>query len=73
MVAYRIREGVNNVVPIARTDGITLHAPAAQLDAIHGLNLNYFGDLSGCGFVISSPDGAEACTCFRFIETSNLN
>ena len=59
----RIRPGKNEGVPFARTDGITLYAPSNQLVLFEGLNLNYFGDLSGGGFLISTPRRAEASAC----------
>ena len=59
----RLQPGSNNGVPVARADGITLYAPAEQLDLLTGLKLNYYGDLSGGGFLISPPDGSECCAC----------
>ena len=59
----RIRSGEHDGVPIARTDGITLYVPQTQMDILQGLKLNYFGDLSGGGFLISCPEGAESCAC----------
>tara|TARA_B100000700_G_scaffold217248_1_gene239003 strand:- start:1971 stop:2321 length:351 start_codon:yes stop_codon:yes gene_type:complete len=59
----RIRPGVNNGIPIARADGITLYARKDQILLFQGLNLNYYGDLSGGGFLISTPKGAEASPC----------
>ena len=50
-------------VPIARTDGVTLYAPIDQIALLSGLSLNYYGDLSGGGFLISTPQGAEGCAC----------
>ena len=67
----RVRAGENGGVPIARTDGITLYAPASQLDLLKGLNLNYYADLSGGGFTICAPEKSEACSCgtgFRVIK-----
>ncbi len=67
----RIRPGQNSGIPVARTDGITLYAPAEKIDLLQGLKLNYFGDLSGGGFVISAPLGSESCTCgsgFRMLN-----
>ena len=52
-----------NGIPIARADGVTLYAPEDQLDLLRGLKLNYFGDLSGGGFLISSPEGTQSCAC----------
>ena len=40
-----------------------------QLPLLQGLRLNYFGDLTGGGFLISTPEQAESCACgsgFRF-------
>ena len=59
----RIRPGKNDGIPIARADGITLYAPQEQMLFFQGLTLNYFGDLSGGGFLISTPKGAEASPC----------
>ena len=59
----RIRPGHNEGVPIARADGITLYARPDQILMFQGLKLNYFGDLSGGGFLISTPQGAEASPC----------
>ncbi len=59
----RIRPGKNNGVPIARADGVTLYAPQDQIALFQNLKLNYFGDLSGGGFLISTPIGAEASPC----------
>ncbi len=68
----RLRPGSNNGVPIARTDGVTLFAPEEQVSCLTGLSLNYYGDLSGGGFLISTPEGAEGCACgggFRPLNT----
>ncbi len=59
----RIRAGKNNGIPIARTDGVTLYAPSNQLDLLCGLNLNFYADLSGGGFLIRVPPGSEPCSC----------
>ena len=74
-IHIRIRPGQNNGIPVVRMDGVTLYAPSDQLPLLKGLQLNYFGDLSGGGFVISSPLGAESCACcgagFRFLAESD--
>ncbi|WP_036901101.1 MULTISPECIES: AIR synthase [Prochlorococcus] len=62
-VHIRVGTGRNNGVPIARTDGVTLYAPEAQVDLLKGLELNFYADLSGGGFLISVPTGSEACSC----------
>ena len=59
----RLRPGQFAGVPIARTDGVTLYAPSSQYSLLKGLILNYFGDLSGGGFLISPPEGTEICAC----------
>ncbi len=67
----RLRPGELNGVPLARTDGITLYAPQNQLSLLIGLRLSYYGNLSGGGFLISSPENAESCACgagFRTLD-----
>ena len=59
----RIQSGKKNGVPIARADGITVYAQLDQIILFQGLKLNYFGDLSGGGFLISTPKGSEASPC----------
>ena len=59
----RLRCGKQAGIPISRTDGVTLFAPAEQLNLLKGLSLDYFGDLSGGGFLISTPDGAQRSPC----------
>ena len=59
----RISPGKNNGVPLARADGITLYAHQDKILSFQGLKLNYFGDLSGGGILISTPKGAEASPC----------
>ena len=59
----RLRCGKQSGTPIARTDGVTLFAPQEQTRLLEGLNLDYYGDLSGGGFLISTPEGAKPSTC----------
>ncbi len=69
----RLQPGQNDGVPVARIDGVTLYAPEGQLELLSGLSLNYYGDLSGGGFVITPPDHSESCSCgsgFRYLEKS---
>ncbi len=56
----RLKCGRQDGVPVARTDGITLFAQSEQLTLLHGLELDYFADLTGGGFLISTPEGAQA-------------
>ena len=69
----RLQPGRNQGVPVARIDGVTLYAHSEQLDLLSGLTLNYYGDLSGGGFVITPPEQAESSSCgsgFRYLERS---
>jgi Fe-S cluster assembly iron-binding protein IscA len=50
-------------VPIARSDGVTLHAPAEQAALLTGLSLDYRGDLSGGGFLVRSAGAVRTCAC----------
>ncbi len=59
----RLCPGTQDGVPISRTDGITLFARSDQLKMLMGLKLNYYGDLSGGGFLITTPEGAHGCAC----------
>ena len=59
----RLTCGKQAGTPIARTDGITLFAPSEQLSLLQGLSLDYYGDLSGGGFLISTPKGAQPSPC----------
>ena len=59
----RLRCGSQDGTPIARTDGVTLFAPAEQIGLLIGLSLDYYGDLSGGGFLITNPEGSEPSVC----------
>ena len=61
--AIRLRPGHLAGTPVARADGITLYAPAAQLNLLQGLSLDYRGDLSGGGFLIRGGEGVTCCAC----------
>ena len=68
----RLRPGKLTGIPLTRTDGITLFAPSEQISLLRDLTLDYFGDLSGGGFLISTPKGAETSVCgsgFRMEST----
>ena len=72
----RLRPGDLKGIPLARAEGVTLYAPPDQVETLSGLCLNYYGDLSGGSFLISTPGNAEGCSCgsgFRFSEKTNLN
>ena len=59
----QLSAGKKDGVPLARTDGITLFASSHQMNILRGLKLHYYGDLSGGGFLISTPIGAKGCSC----------
>ena len=58
-------------IPIARTDGLTVYVPESQKTLFNGLTIDHYQDLTGGGFLISTPAGAEKSTCgsgFKFIK-----
>ncbi|MEO1001934.1 MAG: AIR synthase [Cyanobacteria bacterium J06638_7] len=59
----RLRPGHLAGVPVARADGVTLHAPQQQAPLLAGLSLDYRGDLSGGGFLVGSAGGVSTCAC----------
>ena len=70
----KIQPGDKKGVPIARTDGVTVFVSSEQVQIFRGLRLNYYGDLSGGGFLISTPEGTEPCACgggFRYLSNKN--
>jgi Uncharacterized conserved protein len=59
----RLQPGPMGGQPIARADGITLHAPSSQAQVLEGLCLDYRGDLSGGGFLVTARTGIRCCPC----------
>ena len=62
-----------NGIPIARTNGLTVYAPESQKNLLDGLTIDHYQDLTGGGFLISTPIDAEKSTCgsgFKFIKTN---
>ncbi|MFM7269128.1 MAG: AIR synthase [Cyanobium sp.] len=59
----RLRPGHLAGTPVARADGITLHAPDGQLELLAGLQLDYRGDLSGGAFLVRPGSGVRTCAC----------
>ena len=58
-------------IPVARTDGLTIYAPDSQKSLLDELTLDHYQDLSGGGFLISTPKGATKSSCgsgFKFIK-----
>ncbi|WP_320676988.1 AIR synthase [Prochlorococcus sp. MIT 1300] len=71
----RLRCGKQDGIPVARADGVTLFAPSDQVSLLIGLSLDYYGDLSGGGFLISTPEGAEKSPCgsgFKILRNEQL-
>ena len=59
-------------IPIARTDGLTVYAPESQKSLLEGLTIDHYQDLTGGGFLISTPEGAKKSSCgsgFKFIKS----
>ena len=69
----RVRPGQLRGTPLGRADGVTLYAPKDQLQLFSGLTLNYYGDLSGGGFLISTPIGAERSACGSGFRLRDFN
>ena len=61
--AIRLRPGHLAGTPIARADGITLYAPAVQVNLLCSLSLDYRGDISGGGFLVRPGEGMVSCAC----------
>ena len=58
-------------IPVARTDGLTIYAPDSQKSLLDELTLDHYQDLTGGGFLISTPKGATKSSCgsgFKFIK-----
>ncbi|ABM73081.1 conserved hypothetical protein [Prochlorococcus marinus str. MIT 9515] len=59
----KLKPGINNGSPISRTEGITLYADIKKFSLLKDLKLDYYSDLSGGGFLISTPENAKRCSC----------
>ena len=59
----QLRPGTFNGSPISRTEGVTLYADIKRFNLLKDLKLDYYGDLSGGGFLISAPRNAKRCSC----------
>ena len=67
----RVNAWERSGVPIARTDGLTIYGPESQKSLLDGLTIDHYQDLTGGGFLISTPVGAEKSTCgsgFKFLK-----
>tara|TARA_Y100000589_G_C27093819_1_gene605080 strand:- start:22 stop:357 length:336 start_codon:yes stop_codon:yes gene_type:complete len=59
----RIDVGRQSGIPIAITDGVIIFAPESQISLLEGLTLDHYQDLTGGGFLISTPKDAQRSTC----------
>ncbi len=59
----RLSPGKQSGIAVCRADGVTLYSPSSTLDLLSGLILSYYADMSGGGFLISTPPGCESCAC----------
>ena len=59
----KLKPGTFNGSPISRTEGITLYADTKKCSLLKDLKLDYYSDLSGGGFLISTPKNAKRCAC----------
>tara|TARA_B100000212_G_C27262708_1_gene485246 strand:- start:156 stop:488 length:333 start_codon:yes stop_codon:yes gene_type:complete len=67
----RVKSWEGSGVPIARTDGLTVYVSESQKNLLDGLTVDHYQDLTGGGFLISTPLGAEKSNCgsgFKFIK-----
>ena len=70
----RVSAWNNSGIPIARTDGLTVYVLESQKNLFDGLTVDHYQDLTGGGFLITAPTGAEKSTCgsgFKFINTDS--
>ena len=51
-----------NGSPISRTEGVILYADVKKFNLLKDLKLSYYGDMSGGGFLISTPNNAKRCS-----------
>ena len=59
----KLTPGTSDGSPISRTQGVTLYADAKKFKYFKGISLDYYSDLSGGGFLISTPKNTIRCSC----------
>ena len=59
----KLRPGKCDGSPISRAEGVTLYEGVKKFNLLKGLKLDYYSDLSGGGFLISTPKNAKRCSC----------
>ena len=57
--------------PIGITDGITIFAPTSQINLLKGLTLDHYQDLTGGGFLISTPEKCIRSDCGSGFKLDN--
>ncbi len=62
-IHIKLKPGSRNGLPISRTEGITLYADVKYFPLLKNLKLDYYSDLSGGGFLISTPKNVKRCAC----------
>ena len=63
------RPGSCNGSPISRTEGVTLSADVKNFNLLKDFILDYYGNLSGGGFLISTPNTSKVV---RAVLASNF-
>ena len=58
----KLRPGTCNGSPISRREGVIYYADVKKFNLLKGLKLDYYGDLSGGRFFISTPKNAKRCS-----------
>tara|TARA_Y100000589_G_scaffold97577_1_gene92148 strand:+ start:848 stop:1186 length:339 start_codon:yes stop_codon:yes gene_type:complete len=59
----KVKPGTCKGAPISRAEGITLYADSNKFQLFKGIHLDYYSDLSGGSFLISTPDNSVRCSC----------
>ena len=65
----KLRPGTCNGSPISRTEGVTLYADVKKFNLLKDLKLDYYGDLSGGGFLISTPKKCKTLFLWFWFQT----
>ena len=62
-IHIKLRPGTCNGSPSSRTEVVTLYEDVKKFNLLKDLKLDYYGDISGGGFLISTPKNARRCSC----------
>tara|TARA_B100000886_G_C20098412_1_gene356820 strand:- start:231 stop:431 length:201 start_codon:yes stop_codon:yes gene_type:complete len=52
LMYIKLKSGISNGFPISRTQRLTLYADIKKFNLLKDLKLDYYVDLSDCGFLI---------------------